>query len=61
VLVGAKADRIVVSGNKVEGADVAAVDNKAAASAVSTAAPAKPLAVGPDNAPPYAAVHLGGR
>lgn len=59
VLVGAKCDRIVIFGNKVKGDNVTAIDNKADESAVSTKAPAKPLAVSPSRAPKNAAAHLG--
>jgi len=59
LLVGPQADRVVFFGNQVEGADAVAVKTQGPASAVSTQAPAKPLAVGPDNIPSTGAAHLG--
>jgi hypothetical protein len=59
VRVDRQADRIVVFGNKVEGAQVAAVASEAPPGAVSTQAPSAPLAVGPDHLPKTGAAHLG--
>jgi hypothetical protein len=61
LLVGAQADRIVFFDNQVVGAGVTAIENLAAATAVSTAKPATPLAVGPSHLPKNAAAHLGPR
>ncbi|MBM4037193.1 MAG: hypothetical protein FJ290_01650 [Planctomycetes bacterium] len=60
ILVGPKAERIVVFGNKVEGDQVTPVENRAPEGAVSTEPPAKPLPVGPEAAPKTGAAHLGG-
>ncbi|MBM4042394.1 MAG: hypothetical protein FJ290_28210 [Planctomycetes bacterium] len=60
ILVGPKADRIVVFDNKIEGDKVTPVENRAPDSAVTTQPPAKPLPVGPEAAPKSGAAHLGG-
>jgi polygalacturonase len=59
IRIGAKADRIVIFDNRIEGDKVTAVENQAPPSAVSTLAPAKPLAVGPEGMPKTGAAHLG--
>ena len=60
ILVGPKADRIVVFDNRTEGDKVTLVENRAPDSAVTTQPPAKPLPVGPEAAPKTGAAHLGG-
>jgi hypothetical protein len=59
IRVGPKADRIVIFDNKIEGDKVTAVENQAPNGAVSTLAPARPLAVGPEGMPKTGAAHLG--
>jgi hypothetical protein len=59
VLVGPKADRIVVFDNRIEGEKILPLENRAPADAVTSQAPAKPLAVGPEALPRTAAAHLG--
>ena len=59
VYVGAKADRIVIFGNKLGDASAPLMENHARDGAVTAHPPAQPLAVGPSCAPKTAAAHLG--
>ena len=59
IFVSAKADRIVVAGNQVEGEKATLLENHAKDGAVSTQPPAQRLAAGPACAPKTADAHLG--
>ena len=60
ILVGHKAGRILIFGNKIEGDKVTPIENRAPDDAVATQPPAKLLPVGPEAAPKTGAAHLGG-